>query len=204
LALALAFGAVACGDDDDAGTTATEPTTASTAPSTADTEDTTGGGGAGGDAEQLAAGCERDLEIEAAFNAAPFPESEEPTEAEFEAFRQHVETEIGPLLDRADALEIPEIADDIQTSIAPIRAFIESGDPAVFEVEDPAGAEADIAISEYFFENCDGPKLDVTATDYAFSDVEAAVEVDPYRVRLVNDGAEIHEFAVVRRAPCAP
>ena len=197
LALALAFGAVACGDDDDAGTTATEPTTASTAPSTADTVDTTGGGSGGDSVED---GCDLDLEIETAFNTAPFPESEEPTDAEFEAFRQYVETEIGPLLDRADALEIPEIADDIQTSIAPIREFIESGDPAVFDVEDPAGAEADIAISEYFFENCDGPKLDVTATDYAFSDVEASAEADPYRVRLVNDGAEIHEFAVVRKA----
>ncbi|MGZ5408351.1 MAG: hypothetical protein ACXWDG_11285, partial [Aeromicrobium sp.] len=80
LALALAFGAVACGDDDDAGTTATEPTTASTAPSTADTVDTTGGG-SGGAVED---GCDLDLEIETAFNTAPFPESEEPTDAEFE------------------------------------------------------------------------------------------------------------------------
>lgn len=198
LAVTLALGAVACGDDDDdSGTTATETTVASTAAPATDATETTGGEVG---AEQLAAGCELDFEIEMAFNAAPFPESEPPTEAELETFREYIETEVGPLLDRADALEIPEIADDVQTAIAPIREFIESGDPSTFEEEDPATTEADIAISEYFYDNCEGPKLDVTATDYAFSGVEDSVDVNPYRVKLANDGAEIHEFVVVRKA----
>lgn len=194
LAVALVFGASACGgdDDDEGGTATSAPAAASSVPETS---------AAGGEAEQIAAGCAVDVDIERAFAGAPFPEGDAPTEAEIQAMRDYMTAEVGPLVTRAEELDIPDIEDDIETVIAPIRDFINTGNAAVFaNEEEPAAAEADVAISKFFFDNCEGSKIEVSATDFAFSEPQGTLDVAPYRVKLTNDGKEAHEFVVLRKA----
>lgn len=193
LAATLVFAVGACGSDDE---TSSEPATSgSSAPATS-----TAASAAGGDDEQITAGCAVDAEIESAFSGAPFPDGE-PTAEEIQTIRDYMTAEVGPLIERAEQLDIPEIEADIETVVAPIRAFIETGDAAVFESEDdPASSAASASISKFFFDNCEGDKIEVSATDYAFSGPKGQVTAAPFRVKLTNDGKEAHEFAVFRKA----
>lgn len=193
--------------------TATLPTTRSTA-TTAAGASTTGGAtttaaggsttaGAPATPQAIQEGCAVDTEIDAAFNAAPFPQGDQPTDAEIQALRQYLSTNVTPLLDRADALQIPELKADIATVVEPLRNFITNGDPAAFEDEDPAQMAADEHISKYFYDNCSGNKLEVTAQEYKFSapTAGATVPAGTYRIHLTDAGKEAHEFVVLAKAP---
>ena len=180
VAAGLAAGVGACSDDDE------EAATTDTASETTTTSGT--GDGAG---EDLVAACETNTEVSQAFGAVF--ESEDP-EAAVEAYQRDVEPLLAELQEQAPT----ELQDALERGVALLDRFVEEGDFAV--LEDPEFSEIGSEIDGYFFEHCEGPKLEVTAVEYAFEGVADTEPAGVTYISFTNRGEELHELAIARRA----
>lgn len=103
--------------------------------------------------------------------------------------------ELDPLLTQLESTAPPDIAPTVQSLVAQTRTALETeADPS----DDPAYRETENTVGEYIFANCGWQTAEVTMSDYAFDGLPKSFTTGPAALKLVNDGAEVHEFIPVR------
>ncbi|MGH9034043.1 MAG: hypothetical protein ACRDZV_18115 [Acidimicrobiia bacterium] len=85
-----------------------------------------------------------------------------------------------------------EIAEAVDTAVT---IFQEEGEGA-FENEEFLAAIGEV--DQFVLDNCDYEQVDVTMRDYAFDGIPDEIENGTVAFNLANEGAELHEFVVVR------
>jgi hypothetical protein len=196
----LATTMVACGDDDDDATEATdaaaettEGAAATTAPADTSAPGTTAAGMEpvaveipGGSAPMEF--CEGFIGVEMAMSEVP----EDPA-----AMESFVADEIAPNRELVDANVPDEIAEPVASMFAALDEFVSTGDFAA--LESPEFAEATAEVYPYLVEGCGLAPLDVEATDYAFSGVPQQLDAGLYVLQLENNSeAEFHEVTFAK------
>jgi hypothetical protein len=96
------------------------------------------------------------------------------------------------LIERYRSTAPPEIAETVDSAVT---AFEELGEGAF---EDEAFLASLREIDQFVLDNCDYEQVDVTMEDFAFSGIPSEVEKGTVAFNLVNEGAELHEFVLVR------
>lgn len=104
-----------------------------------------------------------------------------------------------PLFEDLEAVAPPELDDEVQTFGAAIDSVIDTGDPSAFE--SPELAAADESSHAYDLEHCGYEQVDVTATNYQYSGVEAVYAAGPVSFELTNEGPEVHEMVLLKIKP---
>jgi len=99
---------------------------------------------------------------------------------------------INRLLDRLAQTAPPEIAEPVRVAVPAFKGNPETA------FEDPAVAAAVQRIEEFEYAQCTDAQVDVTLQDFAFVGVPDQVAQGKVGFRLVNEGAEFHEFIVFR------
>jgi hypothetical protein len=121
--------------------------------------------------------CKAVADISLLFNTI----DEEPTRAQ--------QRRIDRLLTRAEQTAPSAVADAIATAADSVREN---------DIQSPEFAEAATAIDEWVAENCDYPVTEVTGRDYSFEGLPESLERGVNIFKFTNEGAELHEFLVVR------
>ena len=182
--LALSLGLVACGDDDEA----------ATATSTTETTTTTAGADGQGD---VTAFCNAVVAIDTTVaTAAPGPQLEGAPPEEVQAALEEFAGTLEPLLAVVEQTAPQEVSSDTRTLARLSRQALTTGDDSVFETQEFTDADAEV--DDFMLANCGFEEVEVTAVDYAFEGVPDSVPAGPVAVTLTNDGAEVHELALVR------
>lgn len=165
---------------------------------TVDGTDDTETGGTGTEASageiDLASFCDGAIEGEAMFNAGPELDAEgNPTADSLEEFSGQLE----PLLQDLEENAPEEISSDVETVVEGVRTSIEEGDSE--NMQQPNIFQADAAIDNYVFENCDlEASQELVAVDYAFEGVPENLSPGQIGIRLDNQGDEVHEAVIFR------
>lgn len=178
----MVLAGAACSDDDDdnEGTDTTEGATDN------------GGDDDNGDDGNVnpgftAAACDAWVELGSAFAAAP----EDP--AEMAAFG---ETLVGIVESFEGA--VPEALDpNVTTLLEGAQAVATDGNPEGLFSEE--GMQAQTNIGAFAHDDCDGTKVDVEATEYAFDGIDDELPAGRTSFKFVNNGSEEHELIVLRR-----
>jgi len=148
-------------------------------------------GAAAGDIETY---CTNFLAIEV---AQPDIDFEAPQPEVVEGAKKFAKEDLRPLADKVVASAPEEIKDEIAVLNEGVSALEETGDFEAFESEE--FKEADEAVDDYTVENCGWKRVDVTATDYAFSGVLPELEAGVTAFELSNNGTEHHEMVIHRK-----
>jgi hypothetical protein len=92
-----------------------------------------------------------------------------------------------------------EIKDDTEKLVAAAKKFRATGDASQFESPDfmTAGANVDT----YLYDNCDDEKTEVKGPDYKFEGLEDSYPAGVRRFKLDNTGKEAHEMIILSRKP---
>jgi hypothetical protein len=179
-ALIVAVAMTGCSDDDDGADTDTGGTDA-----TAET--------AGFDAEAYCEASEAAEQI-----GEPEIDFETATPQEIaEATKTFMSETALPALEAAATEAGDEISDEADTVLAAGNEVAETGDFGAFET--PEMAEALATIHEYDAETCDWTTVDIVTEDYTFEGFPEELEAGPTSFELTNEGAEVHEIALVKR-----
>ena len=96
------------------------------------------------------------------------------------------------LLERYSASAPPEIAETVDSAVT---TFEELGEGAF---DDEAFVASLREIDQFVLDNCDFEQVDVTMEDYAFNGIPDEIEKGTVAFNLSNEGAELHEFVLVR------
>ena len=197
LALVLALGLAACGDDDDAvgddpapaTPTPTDPPATdppATDPPATDPPAADAPVSAGASPEF----CDAFVGVDVAFQQAP---SDDP-----DAIGPYVEAEILPRLETIRAHLPGDVADEVTVLADAVEAVATTGDFSA--MESPAFASAQATVYPWLGEGCDLPVVEVAAVDYAFGGVPTELEPGPTIFTLVNESAagEAHEMGFAR------
>jgi hypothetical protein len=158
-----------------------------------------GGGQASPKATEAAAGnleeyCTSFLAIE---SAQPDVDFEAPPEQVAEGGKKFAREELRPLADKIVASAPEEIKQDISVLNQGVTEMEETGDFEVFEK--PKFKEADEAVDKYTVENCGWKRIDVVATDYAFSGIPPQLDAEVTSFEFANNGTEHHEMVIHRK-----
>lgn len=161
-------------------------------------ESETGGADTGADTSSgeidLASFCNGAIEGESMFQAGPeLDEEGNPTADSLEEFSGRLE----PLLQDLEENAPEEVSSDVDTVVEGVRTALEEGDmEAVFT---PEIFEADSAIDEYVFNNCElDSTQEIVAVNYAFEDVPENISPGQVGIRLDNQGEDLHEAVIFR------
>lgn len=120
--------------------------------------------------------CETVLEVEATINQEAFDE-------------------LDPLLTQLESSAPPEIAPTVQSLVSLTRAALESeSDPT----GDPAYQQAELTVGEYIYTSCGFQQAEVTMLEYEFTGLPKRFTTGPVALKIVNEGAEVHEFLPLR------
>ena len=170
LALVLALGVAACGDDggDEPSSEAAGATTTTAA------------------AELASEACDAYVQLAGAVGEAP-----EGPEA-----GAYIEAEVLPPLETLEAEGGEEIAEPVATMIEIATASVD--DPAQFD--DPAAFAAFSEVGGVVHEGCGYEPVDVTGVDYAFEGIPETLAAGPTSFSFTNDGTEEHEMVMFRKA----
>ena len=164
----------ACGDDDDDDGTA--------AP-------------ADGDVKEY---CDATLAIETV--AEPEIDFESLSEEQLAAeFKKYAAETLRPLADKVVAAAPDEIKTDIDVLSGAVDDVAATGSDEAFEKPEVQKAEDDV--HAFDLENCDWGRVDATGLDYAFDGIEDEVDAGAVSFDLKNDGKEMHEMSILRKAP---
>ncbi len=174
---AITFGAIAllsplaaCGDSDDSSST-TEP-------------DTTSESGSGAGAAETQEFCEQAFTTDAAMSAAT--NGEEPDQAAVDAAKAELTT-------------LKETAPD---DVADVADAVASSSEELFTAQGPPSEAFTSSFGElvgWMADNCGYQVVDVSAKEYAFTDLPAELDPGKTIVRLTNTGNEVHEIAFAKR-----
>lgn len=182
--VALSLGLVACGDDDEAATATSTTETTTT---------TTAADGRG----EVTAFCNAVVAIDTTVTtAAPGPQLEGAPPEEVQAALEEFAETLEPLFVVVEESAPQEVSSDTRTLARLSREALTTGDDSVFETQEFTDADANV--DDFMLANCGFEEVEVTAVDYAFEGVPDSVPAGPVAVTLTNDGAEVHELALVR------
>jgi hypothetical protein len=95
-------------------------------------------------------------------------------------------------LERLRTTAPAEIADTVD---AAVTQFQEQGEAAF---EDEAFLAAINEIDQFVLDNCGYEQIDVSMQDYAFDGIPDEIDKGTVAFNLTNEGAELHELAIVR------
>jgi hypothetical protein len=124
--------------------------------------------------------CGPYLQVSAAFTGEPDPAT------------------IGGLLDQVDAAAPTDLVEQLTVLTGGARTVLETGDFTVFEAPDFNAAIA--AADAWVVENCQFvTTTEIIATDYQYQGQANAYPAGRTAFALVNDGAEAHELAIIRK-----
>lgn len=98
---------------------------------------------------------------------------------------------IGPAVEAATAAVPPEIADALATALANAPT---DGPPS------PEFNAAYEQVASWIKDNCGFNAVEVLATEYAYGGLPTEIPAGPTVITLVNDGVEVHEMVLMRRA----
>jgi hypothetical protein len=129
--------------------------------------------------------CDLNFEVSQLFNRAP---DEDASDEEIQEFQQ----ELYALLDEAASIAPPEIAAQVSSAVAALRADLDAA------FEDPAVQEASQAIDQWAFANCGYQTADVTGFEYEFDGIPKTLQTGKTAFNFTNEGAELHEIVVFR------
>jgi hypothetical protein len=104
-----------------------------------------------------------------------------------------------PLADRIVAAAPEEVKADIDVLSGSVDELAATGSEEAFEK--PEVEEASDNAHAFDLENCDWGRVDATALDYAFDGISDEVDAGAVSFELKNDGEEVHEMSIVRKAP---
>ncbi len=181
VAVAMALGITACGDDDSSSPATTSPAT--TAPAAEDPTTTPAPTDAPADpASGSSGGCDEYAVVTGQLMVGMADPAEAPAilEGFVEAAPDSIATEAATMAEGITAM------------------FSEEGDPFA----DPAFGAALATVGEHFFENCEASaKVDVSGVDYAFANLPAEIPAGRLALRFTNDSEleEPHEIVLLRR-----
>ena len=103
--------------------------------------------------------------------------------------------ELDPVLAQLETSAPPEIAPTVQELVAQTRTAIETEtDPS----DDPGYRELETTLGEYVYTSCGWQTAEVTMSEYAFDGLPKSFTTGPVALKLVNEGAEVHEFVPLR------
>lgn len=181
VAVAMALGLMACGEDDSSSPATPSPATTApasedptTTPAPTDPSSPPGSGSNGG--------CDEYAVVTGQLMIGMVDPAEAPS-----------------ILDAFVAAAPDAISTEASTLAAGITAmFAEEGDPFA----DPAFGAALAAVGDHFYEHCEASaKVDVSGVDYAFANLPAEIPAGRLALRFTNDSAldEPHEIALLRR-----
>ena len=148
------------------------------------------------DDEATATYCEKTAAIETI--GEPDIDFENASEEEITAAAKVFANEkLKPLADEIVANAPDEISDDIEVLQ---NAVVELGETGNFEAafDDKVEAASD-RVHEHDLGACDWERVDVTAKDYAFEGIPAALEPGITSFEFKNAGKESHELVLLRR-----
>lgn len=174
-AVVLTMGLAACGDDDDDATT--------------DTTEAAGEQAAGGDVEEF---CSSLLEFNTLVNESDAG-SDDASEEEIKAAGEELVPAFAPVVDNA-----PEAAAGPAEELEPVLDALLEGDATEFSSD--ATFEAYTELTSAAAAPCEWQSQAVTAVDYAFQGVPASLAAGTYSFALANEGTEMHEMIVFRKA----
>jgi hypothetical protein len=107
---------------------------------------------------------------------------------------------ITEMLDELDAAIPEDLAESLPVMTGAAREVLASGGEDFGPFETPEFTEAQAAVDVWMFENCDfEQKLEVTTVEYGFDDLPEELEAGVTAILLTNDGAQMHEIAMLRR-----
>jgi hypothetical protein len=111
------------------------------------------------------------------------------------AISQEAFDELDPLLTQLESSAPPEIAPTVQTLVSLTRTALESeSDPT----GDPAYLQAESTVGEYIYNSCGWQQAEVTMLEYEFTGLPKSFTTGPAVFKIVNEGAEVHEFLPLR------
>jgi len=173
LALTLAIGLAACGDDDDASSDTTEA---------ADDGEASGGSDAFCGAVVDFNTAVREIELD-----------DTSSEADITAAGE----QLAPLSETIASDAPDEIADAAEEIDAAIQGLTD-GDPTAFSQD--SMFETYTGMLAGAIEACEFETVDVTGVDYAFEDVPEAIDAGTVAFAFTNAGEEEHEMLIFRKA----
>jgi hypothetical protein len=138
--------------------------------------------------------CTNFLAIEV---AQPDIDFEAPPQEVAEGAKKFAREELRPLADKVVASAPEDIEQEISVLSEGVTELEETGDFEVFEK--PEFKEADEVVDEYTVDNCGWNRVDVIATDYAFSGVSPELEAGVTAFEFANNGIEHHEMVIHRK-----
>jgi uncharacterized cupredoxin-like copper-binding protein len=106
-------------------------------------------------------------------------------------------TAFEPKLDALVNAAPAEVADAVDTYTGTYQEILETGDDSAFDDE---YLDAETAIVDAAIESCAVDVVDATAVDYGYEGVPDEVAAGRVGFRLVNEGADVHEAVILRRA----
>jgi len=168
-----------CGDDD--------------GPETSDTTDETAAAtGAAGEGQAY---CDAYLAIST--DQGPAVDFESATEAEIIEAMAAYATAFEPKLAAIEA-EVPaDVTEAVAAYTGTYREVLETGDDSAFD-DDYLAAEK--VVVDAAIDSCAVDVIEATAVDYAYQGIPATVDSGRVGFRLANEGTEVHEAVVYRRA----
>lgn len=111
------------------------------------------------------------------------------------AINQEAFDELDTALSQVESTAPPELAATVQALVAQTRAAIETeSDPS----SDPTFQQNSNTVNEYLYNNCGWQTAEVAMLDYSFDGLPKSFATGPVALKLVNEGAEVHEFIPVR------
>jgi uncharacterized cupredoxin-like copper-binding protein len=140
---------------------------------------------AAGPSGDVARFCDLNFEVSQLFNRAP---DEDASDEEIQEFQQ----ELYALLDEAASIAPPEIAAQVSSAVAALRADLNAA------FDDPAVQEASQAIDQWAVANCGYQTADVTGLEYEFDGIPKTLQTGKTAFNFTNEGAELHELIVFR------
>lgn len=161
-------------------------------------ESETGGADTGADTSpgeiDLASFCNGAIQGEAMFQAGPeLDEEGNPSAESLEELSGRLE----PLLRDLEENAPEEISSDVDTVVEGVRTSLEEGDMDAMAT--PEIFEADGAIDEYVFDNCELDSThEIVGVNYAFEDVPENISPGQVGIRLDNQGEDFHEAVIFR------
>lgn len=149
---------------------------------------------AAGEEIDLVAFCEGAIEGEARFTQGPeVDDQDNPTEESLQQLRD----DMAPLIADIEANTPDEISSEVGTVLEGVRTALDTGDPE--PLENPAFMEADTALDEYVFENCEfESREEFVAVNYEYQELPETLSAGRIAFRLDNQGSEVHEAVVLR------
>jgi hypothetical protein len=149
-------------------------------------------------APDVAKACEAEYQLNHLVQSAlPFPEGEEPTQAETDAVKAFAADKLTPMITQLVANAPSTVASAAAAMKADVDALARDGDLSSWQSTATGPYAHYTAVALGLLSSC-GRVIEVGASEYEYSGLPSSLPAGMVRFHLVNSGEEIHELALIR------